>query len=74
MQASITGEEELKVFVHLSDRYECLRSEFDASGYNGEKDNESPDEKLDRFSRQLSDTITEKLIELRRELKRDTDT
>lgn len=65
------SEEELKIFIHLSDRYECLRSEFDASGYNGEKDNESPDEKLDRLSHQLIDTITEKLIQLRRELKRD---
>lgn len=66
------SEDELKIFIHLSDRYECLRSEFDASNCNGEEDNGSPDEKLDGLSHQLIDTITEKLIELRRGLEGDT--
>ena len=66
------SEEELKIFIHLSDRYECLRSDFDASNSNSEGDNESPDEKLDRLSHQLLDAITEKLIALRRELEQDS--
>ena len=62
------SEEELKIFVHLSNRYECLRPDTDASGYNSQKDNEPPDENLDKLSRQQVDTITKKLIELRQEL------
>ncbi|MCY4361432.1 MAG: hypothetical protein OXE42_04475 [Gammaproteobacteria bacterium] len=66
------SEEELKIFIHLSDRYECLRSDFDASNSDSEGDNESPDEKLDRLSHQLLDAITEKLIALRREVEQDS--
>ncbi len=66
------SEEELKIFIHLSDRYDCLRADFDVSNCNSGEDNESPDEKLDRLSQQLIDIITEKLIELRRGLEKDT--
>ena len=66
------SEEELKIFIHLSNRHECLRSDSGASDYNNEEDSKLPDENLDKLSHQLIDTIKEKLIELRRELKRDT--
>ena len=65
------SEEELKIFIHLSNRHECLRSDSDASDYNSEEDNELLDENLDKLSHQLIGTITEKLIDLRQELKRD---
>ena len=65
------SEEELKIFIHLSNRHECLRSDSGASDYNNEEDSKLPDENLDKLSHQLIGTITEKLIDLRQELKRD---